>query len=171
MNIFILSKSPLKSAKYHTDKHVVKMILESAQMLSTAHRLIEKESISKEKSEVIYQEAYKNHPCTIWTRTSKDNYMWLFRLFDALLDEYTIRFGKIHSSSKLKPYLSSPPNNIPDMGLTRFAQAMPEQYKKENPVEAYRLYYFAEKSHLFVWSKTDVPEWLEPTSPTFLKGE
>lgn len=172
MNIFALDQSPKLSATYHTDKHVVKMILESAQMLSTAHRIIEGDTISKEKDAILYKVAHKNHPCSIWVRASLENYMWLYELYDALLEEYTYRFGKTHLSSTLKQELSKAPNGIPSLGLTNFAQAMPDYCKKVSGVNAYRFYYFVEKGHLFHWTKRDVPDWLSPKSEHFcLLGE
>ena len=75
MNIFVLADSPKESAEMHCDKHVCKMMIEYAQMLSTTHRILDGEEVI---SESLYKVAHKNHPCTIWTRTNKSNYLWLF---------------------------------------------------------------------------------------------
>ena len=105
MNIFYLDRDPVVAAKMHCDKHVVKMILESAQMLSTAHRVLDGDEYADERG--LYKMAHKNHPSTIWVRTSTDNYMWLNRLFGALCKEYTYRYNKQHSSQKHILYLQS----------------------------------------------------------------
>jgi len=150
MNIFVLDERPSISAKYHTDKHVRKMIVESAQMLSTAHQII------NGPNPKVYKVAYKNHPCTIWVRQSKSNYSWLYQLFENLLKEYTRRFNKHHKCEQLLQPLSVVPN-IAKSELTSFALAMPEQYKSTNAVRSYREYYVNEKQHLFFWTDTEVP--------------
>ena len=93
MNIFYLSSCPAEAAESHNDKHCVKMILEYAQMLSTAHR-----ELDGNVPDILYKSTHKNHPSTIWTRSSKQHYDWLFRLFRMLSAEYMIRYGKIHKS-------------------------------------------------------------------------
>jgi hypothetical protein len=164
MNIFYLDTNPRIAAEQHTDKHVVKMIVETAQMLSTAHRILEGESMETTKSATIYKTAYQNHPCTVWVRKSDKNYEWAFELFKYLLLEYTHRFDKHHSAERLLPYLSQLPSNISSIGFTPPAMAMPDDYKHSNPVVAYRTYYFYEKGHLFSWKKRDLPSWLVPTN-------
>ena len=99
MNIFYLDRSPSIAAEMACDKHVVKMILESAQLLSTAHRVIDGDEYADKVG--LYKMAHKNHPSTIWTRTSTENYMWLNRYFGALCREYTYRYGKHHASERL----------------------------------------------------------------------
>ena len=79
MNIFYLDHDPRIAAKYHCDKHVVKMILESAQMLATAHRVVDKND-----DDILYREAYKNHPSTKWVRSNLYHYTWLWSLFNSL---------------------------------------------------------------------------------------
>jgi len=152
MNIFVLDLNISKCAKYHCDRHVVKMILESAQMLSTALRL--------NGLDLGYQVAHQNHPCTVWTRASLSNWKWLRELAKELNLEYKYRFNKIenHKSWDLIQTLPAPP--IKDAGLTPFAQAMPVQYKNENPVLAYRSFYIGEKFKLFQWTKRKTPSWI-----------
>lgn len=152
MNIFVLDKTPKLAAIYHTDKHVIKMILESAQMMSTAVR---KSGIDKG-----YKIAYENHPCTIWVRESLDNWMWLGSLSYYLNIEYKFRFNKIINHKSYDVIESLPHPNIKSIGLTPFAQAMPDIYKNKDSVEAYRKYYIKEKSHLFVWTNRQVPYWI-----------
>jgi hypothetical protein len=145
MNIFVLDTDPNIAAKYHTDKHVRKMIVESAQMLSTAHQIIDGPNPN------VYKTAYKNHPCTKWARESQLNYMWLLGLFVALLKEYETRFKKHHKCETLIKHLTIMPN-ILKTEFTPFALAMPDQYKTNDPVKSYRNYYLYEKKHLFYWT-------------------
>lgn len=159
MNIFYLHDNPSTCATMHCDKHVVKMILETAQILSTAHRIIDGNDYADEQG--LYKTAHKNHPSTLWARQSKWNYMWLFDLFRFLCAEYTTRYGKYHASERLVSALSKMPTNIDPLAkLTPVPQCMPEQYKTLNPIEAYRNYYKGEKSYFAKWNKgTTEPEW------------
>ena len=152
MNIFILDKEVEKCAEYHCDKHVIKMILESAQMLSAVVRL--------NGHDIGYKLTHKNHPCTIWARESLSNYNWLVRLTRLLNYEYRYRYDKDvnHISYDLVKTLPIP--DLPDIGLTPFAQAMPEQYKNKNAVKAYRDYYINEKSSFLTWTKRKKPKWI-----------
>jgi hypothetical protein len=145
LNIFILDNDPELAARYHTDKHVIKMILESAQMLSTTVRL--------SGIDIGYKITHVNHPCTIWARTSLTNWRWLGSLSYYLNEEYKFRFDKTANHKSYDVITSLPWPNIPDIGLTPFAQALPSIYKNQNPVIAYRQYYLKEKSHLFKWTK------------------
>ena len=155
MNIFYLDKNPQSAAAMHCDKHCVKMILEYAQMLSTAHRVLDGENVHPD----LYKIAHKNHPSTIWTRSSKQHYQWLFRLFRKLNIEYGIRYGKIHKSwEKLNRYLEFVPKNIKDKGWVDPPQCMPDHCKKPDTVDAYRNYYLVEKASFATW-KTKQPKW------------
>ena len=108
MNIFFLDKDPVIAAQYHCDKHCVKMILESAQLLSTAHRVLDEDDAHPD----LYKVAHKNHPSTIWTRSSEEHYIWLYELFRNLSIEFGNRYGKIHLSwNKLGFVLDSLPKN------------------------------------------------------------
>ena len=120
MNIFVLHQDPVAAAQMQCDKHVVKMIVESAQMLSTAHRMLDGTvQIAPSKSgkrmvkhyrlfddpemdQLLYKAVHYKHPCTVWTMESAQNYMWHWRHLDALCEEYTYRYGKIHATSKLR---------------------------------------------------------------------
>jgi len=135
------------------------MILESAQMLSTAHRITDGNDYADEQG--LYKTAHKNHPSTLWARQSKWNYMWLFDLFRFLCAEYTTRYGKYHASERLVSALSKMPTNIDPLAkLTPVPQCMPEQYKMLNAMDAYRNYYKGEKSYFAKWNKgTPAPEW------------
>ena len=101
----------------------------------------------------------ENHPCTIWVRQSLDNYEWLYCLSLALNDEYGYRYGKSHKSVD-EVILKLPDIDLPRKGLTPFAQAMPDEYKNEDAITAYRKYYMEDKYNLFSWKHREVPEWL-----------
>ena len=153
MNIFVLDNDIEKCAQYHCDKHVVKMILESAQMLSAALRL---NGINQG-----YQVTHKNHPCTKWTRESLSNWNWLQSLATVLNHEYKFRFDRQTNHKSYDLIKTLPIPQIKDYGLTPFAQAMPSQYKNENPIAAYRDFYCGEKKNLLFWTKRMKPEWVK----------
>lgn len=143
MNIFLLHWNPRKAAEYHCDKHVVKMILETAQLLYSAHWILNSPLPAN-----AYKLAHKNHPCSIWTRESITNYMWLASLGWWLCKEYQCRYGetKVHKTEAHIVWLiHNPPQNIPFLEMTPPAQAMPEIYKHENPIRAYRKFYIGSK--------------------------
>jgi len=153
MNIYVLDKDPRLAAKYHTNKHVIKMILESVQMMSTTVRLVN-------NIETKYRSTHLNHPCTIWTRTTITNYFWLMKLVHYLNEEYKYRFDHKENHKSYNVMLDLPYPNILNVGLTEFAQAMPNQYRSSNVVDSYRLYYLKEKQHLFEWGKRGKPYWV-----------
>ena len=144
MNIFYLHKDPVEAAKLQYNKHVVKMILESAQMLCTAHH-----EIMGDDADVPYKRAHVNHPSTIWARRSAQNYVWLYDHFVALAQEYKKRYGKDHLSyTKCDPYLRFLPGGLPYTGFTQPPQAMPDEYKNECSLQAYWNYYINDKKHI-----------------------
>ena len=143
MNIFYLDKCPDKAARLQYNKHVVKMILESAQMLCTAHHCF---GSVWQKENVPYKQAHLNHPSTVWTRRSKATYMWLYRHMISLGDEYTKRYGKKHLSiNKCAEFLATPPRHIQGEEFTQPPQAMPDEYKDPCSIQAYWNYYIGEK--------------------------
>ena len=144
------------------DKHVVKMILESAQMLSTTHRVLDGDEYADRVG--LYKMAHKNHPSSIWVRTKSANYEWLWEHMDALMTEYTHRYDKHHATERLNGPLFEPPNNIHwnRRGGTSFSdppQCMPDYCKSDNTVSAYQNYYILEKSDFATWKRRDMPEW------------
>lgn len=157
MNIFFLDVEPRLAALYHNDVHVIKMILESAQLLSTAHQHWNNGDISTE----LYRPTHIHHPCTQWLMESTENYRWLYELFVELEKQYEQRFGKKHKSYVLlRDLLISPPAELPEIGMTPVRMAMPDQYKQDDPVEAYREYYRKEKAHLASWRQpATIPPW------------
>ena len=143
MNIFYLHECPDKAARLQYNKHVVKMILESAQMLCTAHHCY---GDKYQVENVPYKQAHLNHPSTVWTRRSKSTYMWLYNHMMALGDEYTKRYGKTHLSiTKCKDFLAIPPRHIQGDDWCQPPQAMPDEYKDKCSIQAYWNYYIGEK--------------------------
>jgi hypothetical protein len=178
MNIFILNDDPVKAAQDQCDKHVVKMIVESAQMLSTVHRMLDGVmerrpsksgsmlqyfKLNDEREDILYKACHFNHPSTVWTRESVHNYKWHYEHFVALCDEYTYRYGKIHATdTKLRGELYDTPDNIPQIPMTPFKLAMASfpECISECPITSYRKFYET-KQHRFsmAWTKREVPEW------------
>ena len=176
VNIFYLSNNPTECAQQHVDKHVVKMILEYAQLLSTAHRVIDgvpnidrgtatgrqrtSYILPDSRDDVLYRATHINHPSAIWVRKRESHYRWLFTLWIALMDEYTYRYGRIHASARLIGYLSKPPQNIEfGDGFDDPTPAMPDEYKVNNSIQSYRNYYIGDKKSFASWKNRDIPTW------------
>jgi hypothetical protein len=188
MNIFILDINPQIAAQSQCDKHVVKMILESVQMLSTAHRVLDgRMTIKKSKSNrnvktwllddyretLLYKSAHVNHPCSIWCRESAVNYYWLLSHVKALCDEFHYRFNKVHKSGSLLGLLSKLPEALlrdytySDDIPAKFAVAISEKIypgvkDEKNPVESYQEYYRRKNAEQFEmkWTKRKAPKWM-----------
>ena len=144
MNIFYFNEDPVIAAKSQPDKMLVKMPLETAQMLCTAHRLLDGDEYAD--SVGLYKKAYMNHPCTIWARECSGNYYWLYKHFIALGNEYTYRYQRTHASlAKLSDALYVMPKNITRGLMTPVAQAMPDEYKNDCSLQAYWNYYIDAK--------------------------
>jgi hypothetical protein len=140
MNIFYLHSDPFKAAKYQYNKHAVKMVLESAQMLCTAHHHY------GNGDNVPYRKAHYNHPSTVWARQSTQHYSWLLDHFIGLADEYHKRYGKRHLAfEKCIDSLLNPPVGMPDNGFVEPPQCMPDEYKSSSAIHAYWQYYINEK--------------------------
>ena len=161
MNIFALDNDPTKAAQMHCDKHVVKMVLESAQILSTVHHLYESEWAC-----AVYKPTHKNHPSVKWAAQSQANYQWLYVLLHYLSMEYEGRYNRVHKSwQKLNSCLQIVPRAMPGLVTdkqARFALTMPDVYKfvSDDPVECYRAYYWHEKRNLLKYTRRKEPEWL-----------
>lgn len=152
MNIFALDLDASEAAKAHCDKHTVKMVLETAQMLSTTLN-------GYGVMGTPYNPTHRFHPATVWVGKTRGNYQWTLKLFDGLLREYTDRYGKIHACQRYLNYFMMHTNCIPDGPLLEFPQCMPDQYKDADPVLAYRKYYKGEKSSFAKWRNGNVPLW------------
>ena len=177
MNIFYIDKDPVQAAQWMVDKHVVKMILESAQLLSTAHRLLDGEQImgktktgrnakrwilGDSREPVIYQATHINHPSAVWCRQSVENYNWLADHLHALLQEYTYRYNKKHKvEGDLSYMLMSPPKNLQAWDMTPMPSAMADEYKiSDDPIVNYRNYYKVGKARMHSWKNRQPPEWI-----------
>ena len=158
MNIFYLDNNTQKCAEYHCDKHVVKMILESAQLLCGVHHMTEQVT-GQVTEQVPYKLSHKNHPCSIWARKSLENYVWLCDLGMELSREYTHRYGKTHKSQAVIEWCIINLPNIPELGFTEIPQAMPDECKMENAIDGYRKYYIIEKAYMCKWKNRLQPEW------------
>ena len=183
MNIFILDRDPVKAAQLQCDKHVVKMIVESAQMLSTAHRMldgyVEKRPSKSGKrminywvhpdpkmESILYKAVHHNHPSTVWTMETCENYAWHYEHFVALCDEYKYRYGKTHSTDTLlRDVLIDVPDNITMMEQTPFKLAMadyPECIALGDPVKAYRAFYQTKQARFRMsWTNRNIPHWFK----------
>ena len=151
MNIFVLHDNPTKAAQMMCDKHVVKMIIESAQMLCT---------VANERGhKAPYRTTHKKHPCTLWVGESKQNWCWLIQHLDTLCNEYTRRYGRVHKTQKVLEWIKKTSVNLPSDKLTPFALAMPDKYKTKSAVESYRNYYLGEKAKFAKWKMGNTPNW------------
>ena len=162
MNIFFLDETPSLSAEYLCDKHIPKMLLESAQMLSTAVRKYEEETNSTPLAEPIYKSAYPKHPMTIWVGTTKDNFNWALENALWINNEYEYRFKKKHKSFKVIQNIIDfeLDAHIPEGKITTPPQCMPDEYKDKDYVTAYRKYYQGAKKYFAKWEKgRQQPEW------------
>lgn len=185
MNIFYLDENPVIAAEWMVDRHVVKMILESAQLLSTAHRILDGREIQLEvdilqedgkiktrkkkwwllddaREEVIYSATHINHPSAVWARTSVENYNWLVDHFFALMQEYTHRYNKQHKCyGEISYMLQSPPKKLEEFDMTTMPSCMADEYIIcSDPVRNYRNYYKMGKTHLHKWTNREPPRWI-----------
>ena len=151
MNIFVLSDNIEQCAIYHCDKHVVKMTLETAQLLCSPF----------EQGDSPYRRTHYNHPCAIWARESVGNYEWLLELGYRLAEEYTHRYNKRHKCLDVIDWCDNNYYrlNLPDQGLTPWAQAMPDEYKDPCAIQAYRNYYCGDKLEFCTWTNRKAPNW------------
>lgn len=175
MNIFYLHPAPKICAQYHNDKHVVKMVIEYAQLMSTAHRVIDgveyydltkngrkikRWKLDDDRENALMKASHINHPSAVWTRAGKENYMWLYAMWYYLLKEYTHRYQKIHACSRLIYSLSFAPKKISLSEFTEPTPAMPDEVKVfGDSLVSYRNYYIHNKKHLASWKIRGAPNW------------
>jgi len=163
MNIFVLDDNPIKAAAAMDCVRVPKMVTESAQMMASALRRhgATDEQMPLTKVGRPYLGGYKNHPCTIFAGDTRTNFKWLAHHAEALLDEYYHRFGKVHACHNPIYQMSSMSKMIPEGDLTPFAQAMPDEYKDDDAVKAYRAYYHskADSKGGVHYRHTSPPDW------------
>lgn len=155
MNIFFLDRNPKLCAEQTCDKHVVKMIVETAQLLSTAHHVLDN------NGDGFYKPTHKNHPSAIWCRQSDSNYKWLWQLLVSLSREYTHRYNKVHKCERdgLVDRLKKLPSNISSGPFTPPTLAMPDQFKTSDALTSYHNYYNGAKSSFAKWTKRPTPDW------------
>lgn len=186
MNIFYLDSDPQTCAEMHISKHVVKMIIEYAQLMSTAHRFLDGyEEIEKRyvhgslparyrntkvwrlndaRDTTLYKATHINHPSAIWCRQSEANYVWLYKMWVHLLEEYTYRYGKIHACSKLLEPLKDVPEKIAQKPFTPPTPAMPDDVKVPgDELASYHNYYNKNKRGFASWqgkvNSRQIPSW------------
>ena len=152
MNIFFTSRNPVVAAQGLGDSHILKQILETAQLLDTAHNV----------SLVARPKSVFNNPCAMWARSSRENYTWLFQHFEELLNEYSYRFGKVHAYMKYVTHLQ----NVDGCKFSGFGWSdppliAPAIYQRlVEPTKVYRAYYRHGKKSLHHWTKRNPPGWL-----------
>lgn len=156
MNIFVLDNDPRIAAMMMCDKHISKMLLESAQMMCAV--------VNRAGGTTPYKTSHANHPCTIWTRASQENFSWLTQHAKELNNQYRKRYNKRTNHKSWEVIKEVVRNNaqsicsLPDLGPTPFAQAMPEEYRNPDAVVAYRAYY--RTKGFASWNKgTPAPYW------------
>jgi hypothetical protein len=188
MNIFYLDSDPQTCAEMHVSKHVTKMIIEYAQLMSTAHRVIDgteytdltangrrikRWRLDDEREQSLMKASHINHPSAIWCRENKENYKWLYTMWCWLCNEYTYRYGKVHACQRLKDVLYNAPTNIPDGEFFAPTPAMPPDVKilAENPkpgrkydsLKSYHNYYNVSKRAFATWqgkvNSRSTPSW------------
>ena len=176
MNVFYIHKDPVIAAKQHCDKHCTKMIVEYAQLMCTAHLLLDCEEyfdknkrghrlrrwrLPDDREQRLYLASHYGHPSNVWVRTSTQHYDWLYKCFDALCAEFTLRYGKFHKTDlDLREYLERKPDNLQDNGFVDPPKAMPDEYKLTKTIPSYRNFYATEKRRFATW-KTKKPDWYD----------
>lgn len=158
MNLFVLDSDPIQSARLHVDKHVVQMIREGIWILEAGKWLVQKQGDKP---------GWADHPLAKWVISSAGAWKWMVDHTEALLKEYTYRYGKVHAQQKQLEEIrdAGRPGQLP-MRFTPFLQIVPGDCRRQSTVEAYRLYYSKHKYPFARWTKRDIPEWFNP----FLTG-
>jgi len=175
MNIFYLHNDYKINARYHLDKHIVKMPIEYAQLLSTAHRLLDGQLyigktnngrkikrwyLQDKRENLLYKASHVNHPSAIWTRASSENYKKMYQIYWHVCKEYEYRYNRVHGSFALADILSTIPSNIEYAESTEIPQCMPEYCKiPDCTISAYRKYYNKEKNAFAKWKNREIPYW------------
>lgn len=154
-----MDADPAKCAKYHFDKHLNKMILESAQMMSTAVWELDYDMASYYYDcGLCYKPTHKNHPSNIWVRQSTSHFLWMRELVIFLDDERNFRFGSdVHKSRIIACNL---PIILHKQTFTQPPQCMPEYLHSGDSIVSYRNYYKSnEKNYMAKWTNRGCPEW------------
>lgn len=165
MNIFVTDPDPVQAAKNLCDKHISKMIVESAQLLSSAHLVL-----NGGHSGPIYKLTHRNHPCAKWVRESDGNYRWLHEHAEAMCGEFTHRYNKKHKTESVVSRLGCPPENIPNFGKSIMTPFVHAYYGKDpighfmcyvpgDPIQSYRNFYKLDKTRFAKWKHSQPPSW------------
>lgn len=200
MNIFVVDRNPVIAAQMLCDQHVVKMITESVQMMSTCHRVLDgvmtkqpsnsgkrmvpRYKLNDDRDGILYHAVHFNHPCNIWIRESWYHYNWLLEHTRVLCQEYRARYKRTHACERIVTFLASygnSPRNWPERGFAGqrygysyknmvFVQAMPDEYKDEDPVVAYRNFYIGSKSRFARWKYRKAPKWYTDATSKSVRG-
>lgn len=186
MNIFVLDVNPEIAARMHCDRHVVKMILETAQILSTVWRVSTPIGAEYGIPAEAYKATHKNHPCVKWAGEKAAHYHWLWCLGMALCAEYTHRYGRMHKTEAVLRALETLPLAMGTLAtpLPLFFQlCMPEDFASDYfahlgtgydrlraAVMCYREFYRTAKAHLLTYTRRPVPEWIPASIATFKEG-
>jgi hypothetical protein len=167
MNIFFLHTNPRKCARWHCDKHVVKMILETCQLLYTCHWMLNSSLATAPFRKGTEQRGYKkshwNHPCAKWVRGSLLHYVWLASLGKELVREYKVRYKRrTHGCEEHMEWLFwNPPLLLKNTGWSEPAKAMPDLYKSGDSVASYRRYYINDKTRMLHYTNRHTPHWIK----------
>ena len=156
MNIFVLDDTPIGCAQALCDKHVVKMILETAQLLCSVHHFL------GNNDKIPYKAIHINHPCAKWVRKSQENYLWTCELGMRIADEYTRRFGRLHKSQEVIEWALNNVPKLPSKGITQQPLCMPNECKFKSVVYSYKQYYKKKRDEgmTMKYTKTAPPNWL-----------
>lgn len=178
MNIFYLDRHPHTCAIQHCDKHF-KMIVEYAQLMSTAHRVLDGEQKVIQHPETkrrktiyeldgdFYKATHVNHPSNIWVRSNSLHYQWLFKMWEHLLQEYTDRRGRVHATSRLYSQLKKLPRNIESIAFSDPPPTMPDEYKDADAVISYQNFYVGDKARFAKWTNRRPPNWFIKRTPNY----
>ena len=183
MKIFYVDRDPKIASKMHCDKHVCKMVIEYAQLMSTAHRVLDGTQYygltkngrkikrwkleDKVMEDNLMKASHINHPSNLWVRESKTNYKWLYSLWINLLKEYTHRYGREHACEGYINFLKDLPTNIPHNEFSDPPQCMPDDCKTDDTVSAYQTYYIVKKSDFAKWKNRAIPKWFSDNHTSF----
>lgn len=154
MNIFALSSDPVRAAKQHCDIHVIKMLVEAAQLLCTCNY------VRGTYKDWMYKPTHVNHPCSIWVRSSATNYLWLLELAEALADEFEFRFGHEHKTASVVKRLRARIRCDRTSNPT-FCFCGPSELVRGTVIDSNReLYRMKSKKFSMVWTRRKVPAWM-----------
>lgn len=153
MNIFFLDKDPIEAARQYCDKHCIKIILEVAQMLSSAYP----------PGQSPYRHTHLNHPMSVWVRSNRGNFEWALRHGLALCREYTARYGRIHKTQEKLEWIQNNPPLLETGSFTNPPQCFGKyvECRSQDFVDGYRKYYQTAKRDIATWKNTQPPSWFK----------